>query len=130
MAILAVINDKCFFTCCRICTPPPPHAHCPVFVYLIGRKANTNSNRKAFFVRMCTRRTEIRAIASNIYLHGLVFFIKVRFLCPFTVSAQKNDYYGVCKHRNREKHFDYHKGDLLAINYGFCEVLFRLICWV
>jgi len=64
---------------------------------------------------------------SNIYLHGLVVFIKVRFLCPFTVSAQKNDYYGVCKHRNREKHFDYHKGDLLAINYGFCDVLFRLM---
>jgi len=107
----------------------PPHAHCPVFVYLIGRKANTNSNRKAFFERMYVYAKNWNSSDrfSNIYLHGLAFFIKVRILCPFTVSAQKNDYYGVCKHRNREKHFDYHKGDLLAINYGFCDILFRLM---
>lgn len=105
IAILAVINDKCFFTCCRICTPlysTPSRSQRPVFVYLIGQKSKHEFQQEGIFHTYgCAKNWISSDHFPNIYLLGLAF-IKLRFFLPVHCVSTKSDYYGVCKHRNRE----------------------------
>lgn len=99
------------------CTPPLPAPNVLCSFILSDRKANTNSNRKAFFIRMGARRTEFQAITFLIFICSGLLLSNFDFFCPFTVSARKVIIMACVNTEIANTHFVYHTNDLLAINY-------------